>query len=272
MADARVKRTGMIGLGAMGVQMARHMVKNGFEVTGYDISAEASKKAQGFGVSTCGAVTDVGKNTEVVFVMVANDEQIHSVIEHSGLLNVLAAGSVICIASSCSPETCRELQKLAAPKGISIVDVPLVLGQEAMDNGQVVAYVGGDDAAVAKARPAIAAFSKQVLHVGELGSGQITKSINNMLLWACMCANFECLTFAKKLGVDIPRLIEALGHGSGANWSLSRWGKSTGKWAEKDMDVALELAQDAKMPMPLAGLVDQLVKHLNQERMKALMS
>ena len=77
---------------------------------------------------------------------------------------------------------------------------------------------------------------------------------------------------AKKLGVDVPRLIEALGHGSGANWSLSRWGKSTGKWAEKDMDVALDLAQSAKMPMPLAGLVDQLVKHLNQERMKALMS
>ena len=272
MADATVKRTGMIGLGAMGVQMAKHMVKNGFEVTGYDISADAAKKAEGFGVRTCKSAPDAGKNAEVVFVMVANDEQIHDVIEHSGLLDVLGRGSVICIASSCSPETCRDLAKLAAPKGIGIVDVPLVLGQEAMDNGQVVAYVGGDDASVAKARPAIAAFSKQVLHVGDVGAGQITKSINNMLLWACMCANFECLTFAKKLGVDVNKLIEALSHGSGANWSLSRWGKSTGKWAEKDMDVALELAQDAKIPMPLAGLVDQLVKHLNQERMKALMS
>src|SRR5215467_6371078 len=235
MADA--KRTAMIGLGAMGLQMGRHMVKHGFEVMGYDISAEAVKKADGHGVRICASVADAGKSAEVVFVMVANDKQIHDVIERSGLL-----------------------------------DVPLVLGQEAMDNGQVVAYVGGDDASVAKARPAIAAFSKQVLHVGDVGAGQITKSINNMLLWACMVANFECLTFAKKLGVDIPRLIEALGHGSGANWSLSRWGKSTGKWAEKDMDVALDLAQSAKMPMPLAGLVDQLVKHLNQERMKALMS
>ena len=92
------------------------------------------------------------------------------------------------------------------------------------------------------------------------GTGQIAKTINNMLLWACMAANFESLTLAKKLGADIPRLIEALGHGSGANWSLSRWGKSTGKWAEKDMDVALDLAQQAKVPMPLAGLVDQLMK------------
>jgi len=267
-----VKRTGVIGLGAMGLPIARHMALKGFEVAGYDISADAAKRAASHGVSICGSPSEVGKRAEVVMVMVANDDQIHDVIERSGLLDTLARGSVICICSSCSPETCRDLAKLAAPKGIGIVDVPLVLGQEAMDNGQVVAYVGGDDASVAKARPAIAAFSKEVLHVGDLGAGQITKSINNMLLWACMCANFECLTFAKKLGVDIPKLIEALGHGSGANWSLSRWGKSTGKWAEKDMDVALELAQDAKMPMPLAGLVDQLVKHLNQERMKALMS
>jgi 3-hydroxyisobutyrate dehydrogenase-like beta-hydroxyacid dehydrogenase len=272
MAETKVKRTGMIGLGAMGLQMAKHMVKKGFEVTGYDVNPEAAKRAEALGVRTCGSAADAGKPAEVVFVMVANDKQIHDVIERSGLLDVLGRGSVICIASSCSPQTCQELAKLAAPKGIGIVDVPLVLGQEAMDNGQVVAYVGGDDASVAKARPAIAAFSKEVLHVGDVGAGQITKTINNMLLWSCMVANYECLTFAKKLGVDVNKLIEALGHGSGANWSLSRWGKSTGKWAEKDMDVALDLAQYAKMPMPLAGLVDQLVKHLNQERMKALLS
>ena len=271
MTQDNVKRTGMIGLGAMGLQMGRHMVNKGFEVFGYDTSAEAAQRAQNHGMHRCATVSEVGESAEVVFVMVANDKQIHDVVERSGLLDRLASGAVIAIASSCAPETCRALAALAAPKGVGIIDVPLVLGQEAMDNGQVVAYVGGDDASVAKARPAIEAFSKQVLHVGALGAGQITKSINNMLLWACMVANFECLTLAKKLGVDTPRLIEALGHGSGANWSLSRWGKSTGKWAEKDMDVALELAQGAKVPMPLAGLVDQLVKQLNQERMKALL-
>jgi 3-hydroxyisobutyrate dehydrogenase-like beta-hydroxyacid dehydrogenase len=110
------------------------------------------------------------------------------------------------------------------------------------------------------------------MHLGGVGTGQIAKTINNLLLWSCMCANYEALTFAKKIGADIPKLIAALGEGSGANWSLSRWGKSTGKWAEKDMDVALEMAQDAKMPMPLGGLVDQLVKSINQEKMKALLS
>ena len=102
MANA-VKRTAMIGLGAMGLPMGSHMVKKGFEVTGYDISADAAKKAASHGVKTCPSVADAGKNAEVVFVMVANDKQIHDVVERSGLLDVLARGSVICIASSCSP-------------------------------------------------------------------------------------------------------------------------------------------------------------------------
>jgi 3-hydroxyisobutyrate dehydrogenase-like beta-hydroxyacid dehydrogenase len=270
--DESVKRTGMIGLGAMGVQMARHMAGKGFEVYGFDVSAEAAGRAQSHGVRICGSPEEVGRNAEVVVVMVATDDQINDVVARSGLLDSLEPGSVLCIASSCSPETCRALAKLAGAKGIGVLDAPVVLGQEACDNGTMTTYVGGDDKSFAKAKPVLAAFNRQVMHVGDVGAGQVTKSINNMLLWSCMVANFESLTFAKKLGMDIPRLIEALGHGSGANWSLSRWGKSTGKWAEKDMDVALELAQDAKVPMPLAGLVDQLVKHLNQERMKALLS
>ena len=157
-------------------------------------------------------------------------------------------------------------------KGVGVLDTPVVLGQEAANNGTLTIYVGGAEAVFARAKPVLAAFGREVLYLGAAGNGQIAKTINNMLLWACMTANFEALGLAKQLGADVPRLVAALGQGSGANWSLSRWGKSTGKWAEKDMDVALDLAQSAKMPMPLAGLVDQLVKHLNQERMKGLMS
>lgn len=272
MAQDSVKRTGMIGLGAMGVQMARHMAGKGFEVAGYDISAEANARAKEHGVRICASPAEVGRGTDVVVVMVATDEQINDVIVRSGLLDTLAPGAVIAIASSCSPDTCREIAKLAASKRIGVLDAPVVLGQQACNDGTMTTYVGGDDQSFAKAKPVLATFNSQVMHVGDIGAGQITKSINNMLLWACMVANYETLGFAKKLGMDIPRLIKALGQGSGANWSLARWGESTGKWAEKDMDVALELAQDAKMPMPLAGLVDQLVKHLNQERMKALMA
>jgi len=179
---------------------------------------------------------------------------------------------VICIASSCDPDTCRRMASAAAAKNIGVIDCPVVLGQQAANDGTVTSYVGGEERHVVHARPVLAAYSAQVLHLGPVGSGQIAKTINNLLLWSCMAANFEALTLAKKLGADLPRLIAALGHGSGANWSLSRWGKSTGKWSEKDMDVALELAQEAKAPMPLSGLVDQLMKGINQDKMKALLS
>jgi 3-hydroxyisobutyrate dehydrogenase-like beta-hydroxyacid dehydrogenase len=202
--------------------------------------------------------------------MVATDAQVRDVTQE--LLKMLATHSVICIASSVAPETCRELATLAEKKGIGVLDTPVVLGQEAANNGTLTIYVGGEERAFERARPVLAAFGAKVLYLGDSGNGQIAKTINNMLLWACMTANMEALTLARQLGADIPRLVAALNDGSGANWSLSRWGKSTGKWAVKDMDVALKLAQAAGVPTPLGGLVDQLVKDINQERMKALLS
>jgi 3-hydroxyisobutyrate dehydrogenase-like beta-hydroxyacid dehydrogenase len=272
MSDAAqtIKRTGVVGLGAMGLQMARHMAAKGFSVAGHDIDAGAMRGAQSHQVRTCATAAEVAAHAEVVIVMVATDEQVEDVTH--ALLAHLARGSVICIASSCSPATCRLLAEDAAAKGIGVLDTPVVLGQEAANNGTLTIYVGGEEKWLRRAEPALSAFGARVLHLGGIGTGQIAKTINNLLLWSSMAANFEALNFAKQLGADIPRLVAALGHGSGANWSLSRWGKSTGKWSEKDMDVALELAQEAKVPMPLSGLVDQLVKGINQERMKALLS
>jgi 3-hydroxyisobutyrate dehydrogenase-like beta-hydroxyacid dehydrogenase len=268
----QVQRTGVIGLGAMGLQMARHMATKGFAVAGYDVASSANARAQSHGIRICGSAAEVAEAAEVVVVMVATDAQVSEVVVDSGLLDRLARGAVVCIASSASPDLCRALAEAAARKGVGVLDTPVVLGQEAANDGTLTIYVGGAEAAFMRAKPVLAAFGREVLHLGASGNGQIAKTINNMLLWACMTANFEALTLAKQLGADVPRLVAALGHGSGANWSLSRWGRSTGKWSEKDMDVALALAQNARVPVPLAGLVDQLMKRVNQEMMKALLA
>ena len=209
-----VKRTGMIGLGAMGLQFARHMQRKGFDVAGYDINADAVRRAENDGIKHRGSPAEVGKFAEVVVVMVATDEQVESVVEGSGLLDALAPGSVICIASSVAPETCRRLAALAAAKNIGVLDTPVVLGQEAADNGTCTVYVGGEERWFLRARPVLQTFGRDIMHLGDVGSGQIAKMINNMLLWATMVANFESLTLAKQLGMDIPKLAAALGHGS----------------------------------------------------------
>ena len=267
-----VKKTGMIGLGAMGHPMAKHMVSKGFEVAGFDVAADANARAKAVGVKLVASPADVGAGAEIVVVMVATGKQVVDVVTKSGLLDKLPKGAVICVASSCSPKTAQELEAICNRKGIGLLDTPVVLGQQAADEGKLAVFCGGEAASFEKAKPVLAAFGETVMHVGASGMGQLTKTCNNMLLWACMSANYETLAFAKKNGADVAKMIAALRHSSGANWSLSRWGKSTGKWAEKDMDVALDLAQEAKIAVPLAALVDQLMKGMNQEKMKALMS
>jgi 3-hydroxyisobutyrate dehydrogenase-like beta-hydroxyacid dehydrogenase len=266
-----VKNTGVIGLGAMGYQMARHMVNKGFAVAGYDVAPEANARAKGRGVAIVSGPAEIGRRADVVIVMVATDAQVENVIVRSGLLDKLTKGAVICVSSSTSPETARELEAICSKMGIGLLDTPVVLGQPAADAGTLTVFCGGKADAFEKAKPVLAAFGANVMHVGASGMGQLTKTANNMLLWACMAANYEVLSLARKLGADVPKLIAALRHSSGANWSLEKWGESTGKWAEKDMDVALELAQDAKMAVPLSALVDQLMKGMNQEKMKALL-
>jgi 3-hydroxyisobutyrate dehydrogenase-like beta-hydroxyacid dehydrogenase len=264
--------TAVIGLGSMGLPMAGHMITHGFNVRGFDLNEEAISKAMEMGVQPSSSIGDIGRETDVVIIMVQTDKQVEQIIlGEGGLLDTLQEGSVICIASSTSPFTCQELAKRTAEKGIGLVDTPVVLGQEAANNGTLTVFVGGEERWVEKAIPVLSSFGKNVIHIGDVGAGQLAKTINNMLLWTCMTANFEVLSLAKNYGVDTNRLIEALMHSSGANWSLSRWGKSTGKWAEKDMDVAMDLAQTLKTPIPLAGLVDQLVKGINQEKMRSLL-
>jgi len=266
-----VKHTGVVGLGAMGYQMARHMVAKGFDVAGYDVAAEMMTRAKAAGVKTVGSVADVGESAEIVIVMVATDKQVEDVVIKSGLLDRLKKGSVICISSSTSPETAKEMEAICAKRGVGLLDTPVVLGQDAADNGTLTVFCGGKADAFEKAKPALSAFGAKVMHVGPAGMGQLTKTANNMLLWACMAANYEVLSFAKKMGADIPKLVEALQYSSGANWSLEKWGRGTAKWVEKDMDVALDLAQTAKEPVPLSALVDQLMKGMNQAKMQALL-
>ena len=261
----------VIGLGAMGHQFGRHMVNKGFEVSGVDIDPAVAAKAAEVGVRILAAPGEVPAGTQCLIVMVATDKQVLDVLGTSGVLDRLAPGAVVCVTSSTAVETARTVERMCAEKGILALDTPVVLGQEAANNGALTIFCGGSAAAFAAGQPFLSAFGANVMHVGDAGMGQLCKTINNMLLWACITANYEALTFAKQMGADIPKMIEAMRHSSGANWALGRWGKSSGKWAEKDMDVALDMAQSAKMPLPLAALVDQLMKGMDNARMRALL-
>src|SRR5205085_4009763 len=142
-----ITSTGMIGLGAMGNPMARHMATKGFSVTGYDVVGDLVVKASQSGIKPASNPADVGRAADVVVSMVVSDEQVGDVVLRQGLLDAMKPGSVICIASSVSPETCRDLEAKAAAKGVGVLDTPVVLGQKACDEGVMTVYVGGDEKA-----------------------------------------------------------------------------------------------------------------------------
>jgi 3-hydroxyisobutyrate dehydrogenase-like beta-hydroxyacid dehydrogenase len=224
------------------------------------------------GIQGCASPVELAAHAEVVIVMVATDAQVEDAVAGSGLIGALSPGAVVCIASSTAPATCQRLAALAAERDVGVLDSPVVHGQRGADTGTLTVLAGGEERHLARARPALAAFSRHIIHVGPSGHGQIAKTVNNMLLWACICADYEALSLAKALGADIPCLIEAMSHASGANAPLARWGQSTGKWAEKDMDVALDLAQQEKLSLPLSALVDQLMKRIDQAKMRELLT
>jgi 3-hydroxyisobutyrate dehydrogenase-like beta-hydroxyacid dehydrogenase len=164
-----VIRTGVIGLGAMGLQMARHMAAKGFDVRGHDVDPTAVSRAAAQGVRTADA-SEVAGHAQVVVVMVATDDQVREVAR--GLISRLAPGSVICIASSVTPETCQQLAGRAGERGLGLLDTPVVLGQEAANNGTLTVYVGGEERWFPVARPVLSAFGAKVLYLGPSGSGQ----------------------------------------------------------------------------------------------------
>ncbi|HWG03917.1 MAG TPA: NAD(P)-dependent oxidoreductase, partial [Beijerinckiaceae bacterium] len=169
--------------------------------------------------------------------------------------------------STVSAETMREVQDLAAQKGVDVIDAPLCRGEPAAEAGKLLVLVGGDAAVVERCQPVLSAFGSDVFRVGGLGSGQIGKMINNLLLWACVSANWEGLRLAEALGVDPEKLRQALLLSSGNNWALETWLLPRPMpWAEKDMAIVMEQADKARLSLPLCGVTREVIKGIKIER------
>ena len=173
--------------------------------------------------------------------------------------------SLVCIAS------CSNGIDVAAEKKVGYVDCPVVYGMDGARDGKLLSLCGGKAEDVEKARPALICYSRDVLHVGPLGSGEIAKTCNNLLHWVHSVSNYEALLIAKRYGIDAQRMREVLLQAPAYNNTLDRWDHTKFTWQEKDMDVALDLAQAGGLVLPLTGTVDQLVKLFSAADVKGLL-
>ncbi len=261
-------KVAVVGTGEMGLAMAGHMLDRGHEVSAFDVSAERLAAAAEKGIRAAGALSDLS-DAEAYILVVATDQQVIDVCE--ALSESAAQGSIIAVAATISPETMLQLGPKLKEKGIGLVDAPVVYGASGARSGTLLSLCGGSEEDVERIRPALMCYSRDVVRVGPLGSGQIAKSCNNLLHWVHCVANYETLLIAKRYGIDAQRMREILLLCPGTNGTLARWDTTRFTWQEKDMDVTLELAQKAGLMLPLAGQVDQIIKSLKADDVKGLL-
>ncbi|EDM47933.1 NAD(P)-dependent oxidoreductase [Marinobacter algicola] len=262
-------KVSIIGVGDMGRDIAVHVRDKGHDVIAYDISEERRSDVAKNGIKVVESLAEAVAKAEVHLVIVATDEQSETVTRE--ILESGPAGSTVVILATNSPKTMQVLAAECEDKGLGFVDAPVVFGRQGAKEGQLGSLCGGDDKQVAKITPVLESYSKAVHHVGPVGSGQVAKACNNMLHWAACVANFEVLSLAKRYGIDAQQMRETLIECPGTNGTLVRWDDTRFTWHEKDMDLALDLAQDGGLPLPLFGQVDQLVKHLDATKVKNLL-
>ncbi len=262
-----IRRVGMIGLGKMGLPMARHLREHGFEVTAYDINPSACASAGKLGIKVAATAKAVAADSDFVIVVVGFDGEVERVVASSdGIIAANRPGLILGIASTIAPQTMLRLAAKVAEADIKIIDMPLTRGESAAEAGNLLVMLGGDSDVIAVCEPVLKSFAGAIFHLGEVGSAQIGKMVNNLILWACISANHEGLKIARQLGVDTERLRSALLASSASNWALEmRPEEQPMPWAEKDMRILMTEADRARVSLPLCGVVAEVVKTIKYE-------
>ena len=255
---------GVLGLGKMGLPMARHLLARDFKVTGCDPLADACRNARASGVAVLDSAAEVARASDLVIIVVGFDQEVEAaVFGKGGIAESARRGLVVALGSTVAPRYARRLAERLAEAGMVLLDIPLARGEAAAVAGKLLIYGAGEEKAFAACRPAFSAFASDIFHLGPAGAGQVAKMVNNLILWACTSANDEGLRLGEALGVDAERLREALRAGSAQNWSMDNRAELSGMpWAEKDMSIVLHEADLARLSLPLCGSVKETIKGL----------
>lgn len=259
----KIETVGLIGLGAMGRPMGRHLLAKGFKVNGFDVRAESCTAAGELGIAVRKDPAEVAASSHLVIIVVGFDADLErAMFAERGVMAGAKAGTIVAVSSTVAPETMKQIEKRIAGSGVLLVDAPLCGPVPAAEAGTLLVMGGGDSAAFQAAKPAFESFSKHIHYLGGTGSGQVGKMVNNMILWACICADFEGLDLGAKMGVDREALAEALTHSSASNWALASGTYKHPKfpWAEKDMTIVAKEADAARISLPVTGVVKEVIK------------
>jgi len=264
-------RVAFIGLGVMGFPMAGHLAKAGHEVRVFNRSAaKAQAWAADYQGSAFATASEAAQDCDLVALCVGNDEDVRGVV--AAILPSLAANGLIVDHTTTSAKVAKEMALLAAQSGKSFLDAPVSGGQAGAVNGALTIMVGGDMAAYDRAVPVISAYAKAVRRMGEAGSGQLAKMVNQICIAGVVQGLAEAVHFAKNAGLDTDEVLAAISQGAAQSWQMdNRWKTmAQGKfefgfavdWMRKDLGLVLDEARSNGSHLAVTALVDQFYSEI----------
>ena len=267
------RNVGFIGLGVMGKPMARNLLRAGMAVAVHNRSPQAVEELAAEGARPCRNPREVGEVSEIILTMLPDSTQVESVV--TGPDSILAGarrGVLIVDMSTISPAMARALADKARSIGVGFVDAPVSGGDVGAIEATLSIMAGGTSAEFESARPLLEILGQKVLHVGESGAGQIVKACNQIVVALTLEAISEALVLGSKAGVSPQLIVEALSGGLANSRVLELRGQNFvshnfapgGRVAlhHKDLGIALTLAREVGVPLPLTAIVDQLFQAL----------
>ncbi len=262
-------RVAFLGLGVMGFPMAGHLAKAGHSVTVYNRSAEKAKAwVAEFGGSAAATPAEAAKNADIIFCCVGNDDDLRSVVlGPQGAFAGMTRGSLFVDHTTASAEVARDLATQAKSLGVSFIDAPVSGGQAGAVNGLLTVMVGGSQADFDRARPVAMAFSRAFTRIGESGSGQLAKMVNQICIAGLVQGLSEGVAFGMKAGLDMKLVLDVIGKGAAQSWQMDNRGGTMvdGKfdfgfavdWMRKDLGLCMEESRRNGAKLPVTALVDQ---------------
>ena len=272
------KTVGFVGLGIMGLPMAKNLLDAGFPVVGHNRSREPVEELVENGGEGAETAEEAAERSDVVITCLPDTEVVEAVMHASdGVMAGVSEGTTVIDCSTISPVATEALAEEFAEMGVEMLDAPISGGEEGAIEGTLSIMVGGDPAVLEAQMDVLSAMGETVTHTGPSGAGQTTKACNQIVVAAQMVGVSEALMFAAKAGADLEAVVEAISGGAAGCWTLDnraprmiRGNFEPGFFASyqyKDLRIATDAGEAFGAPMPLTELAHELYKSMEENGM-----
>ena len=270
------ERVGFIGLGIMGMPMARNLMEAGYELVLHNRSPEKAEELGKEGATVAATPREVAEKSDVVITMLPDSPQVREVVAgENGVLEGISEGALIIDMSTISPVVTEELAEAVKEKGASMLDAPVSGGDVGAIEGTLSIMVGGDEANFQRAKPLFEVMGKTITHVGPVGAGQVTKAANQVVVALTIEAVSEALVLGSAGGVSPEKILDVLSGGLAGNkvMEVKREKFLSHKFDpgfrselhHKDLGIALAAGREYGVVLPVTAIVDQMLLSMRRK-------